>query len=57
MGKHKGKKNGWKNEKKKWEDEACCSAVNKLSLDEGNSCYSDLKSDKLSQSNSCKYVK
>jgi hypothetical protein len=33
--KHKGKKSGWKN-KTKWEDEACCSAVDKLSLDEGN---------------------
>ena len=38
MGRHKhnkGKKSGWKN-KTKWEDEACCSAVDKLSLDEGN---------------------
>ncbi|CAB4003743.1 ribosome biogenesis TSR3 homolog [Paramuricea clavata] len=36
MGRHKhnkGKKSGWKN-KTKWEDEACCSAVDKLSLDE-----------------------
>ena len=39
MGKHKenrGKRSGWKNSKKKWEDEACCSAVDKLSLDQGN---------------------
>jgi hypothetical protein len=40
MGRHKqnikGKKGRWKNNKKKWEDEACCSAVDKLSLDEGN---------------------
>jgi hypothetical protein len=39
MGRHKqnkGKKSGWKNNKTKWEDEACCSAIDKLSLDEGN---------------------
>ena len=32
---NKRKKSGWKNGKKNWEDEACCSAVDKLSLDNG----------------------
>ena len=39
MGKHKenkGKKNGWKYNKKKWDDEACCSALDKVSLEEGS---------------------
>jgi hypothetical protein len=39
MGRHKqskGKKSGWEKNKTKWEDEACCSTVDKLSLDEGN---------------------
>lgn len=36
MGKHKGTKGGRKNRSKKWEEQACCSAVDQVSLDEGS---------------------